>query len=42
MLVTNTENNRKFYEKNGFVCFSKTKLKWKNKTAINMSFYCYV
>ena len=42
MLVTNTEANRLFYEKNGFVCFSKTQLLWKNKTATNMSFFCYV
>lgn len=37
-LITNTENNCKFYEKNDFCGFSHIKLAWKDKNIDNWSF----
>ena len=37
-LITNTQGNYKFYEKNGFNNFSYKKLNWKNKYIVNFSF----
>ncbi len=37
-LITNTENNCKFYKKNGFENFSFNKIEWKNKSLNNWSF----
>ncbi len=37
-LITNTENNCKFYEKNGFKNFAFDKLRWKDRSINNFSF----
>ena len=37
-LITNSEGNCKFYERNGFVPFAKTELNWNGKTADNWSY----
>ncbi len=37
-LITNTENNCKFYEKNGFKNFAFDKVRWKDKSINNWSF----
>jgi len=38
-LTTNTEQNCKFYIKNGFINFAFSKLKWKDKSIQDWSFY---
>lgn len=37
-LITNTENNCRFYEKNGFVKFSQNKLSWGQRSIMNYSY----
>ncbi len=37
-LITNADSNYKFYVKNGFSCFARSKLRYKNKEIDNYSF----